>query len=61
LKIKTYAPEVIIKPASATEVSKEDAQSRLDADTARVGYIRGELYQKEDGTWAINWGGKHPL
>lgn len=61
LKFKTYAPEVVIKPASATEVSKEGAQARLDADTTKVGYVRGEIYQVKDGSWAIHWGDKHPL
>lgn len=43
------------------EQSKEAAQKRLDDDTKRVGYVRGELFQNEDGTWSIHWGGKHPL
>jgi hypothetical protein len=41
--------------------SKAQAQARLDADTKRVGYTRGELFQKEDGSWGIHWGGKYPL
>jgi len=41
--------------------SKESAQNRLDADTKKVGYVRGELYQLPDGSWGIHWGGKYPL
>jgi hypothetical protein len=41
--------------------SKENAQRRLDEDTKKNGYVRGEVYQLEDGTWAIAWGGKYPL
>lgn len=37
------------------EQSKEAAQKRLDEDTKKVGYVRGELYQTKDGNWAINW------
>lgn len=37
------------------------AQKRLDEDTQRAGYVRGELYQRDDGSWAIHWGGKYPL
>ena len=43
------------------EQSKEAAQKRLDEDYKRVGYVRGELFQNEDGSWAIHWGGKYPL
>jgi hypothetical protein len=56
LTIKTYAPEIIIEPKS-----KASAQKRLDEDTQRVGYVRGELYQLKDGSWGIAWGGKYPL
>jgi len=66
---------VVIKPPPATayadvagrvevttpELSKVKAQARLDADTKKVGYVRGELFQKEDGSWGIHWGGKYPL
>jgi len=41
--------------------SKAAAQKRLDEDTKRVGYVRGEVYQLEDGSWGIHWGGKYPL
>jgi len=41
--------------------NKEAAQKRLDDDTKRVGYIRGELYEVKKGKWAIHWGGKYPL
>ena len=40
---------------------KEAAQNRLDDDTKKVGYVRGELYQLPDGSWGIHWGGKYPL
>jgi len=43
------------------EQSKGAAQKRLDQDTQRVGYVRGEIYQLEDGRWGIHWGGKYPL
>jgi hypothetical protein len=43
------------------EQSKEVAQRRLDEDIRKVGYQRGELFQNEDGSWSIHWGGKHPL
>ena len=41
--------------------SKESAQNRLDDDTKKVGYVRGELYQLPNGSWGIHWGGKYPL
>jgi len=41
--------------------SKAEAQARLDEDTKKVGYVRGEVFQNDDGTWSIHWGGKHPL
>jgi len=41
--------------------SKEAAQKRLDEDTKKVGYVRGEVYQLKDGGWGIAWGGKYPL
>jgi hypothetical protein len=41
--------------------SREAAQKRLDEDTERFGHVRGELFQNEDGSWSINWGGKYPL
>jgi hypothetical protein len=44
-----------------SEQSKEDAQKRLDEDTQRAGYVRGEVYEVVDGKWAIRWGGDHPL
>jgi len=43
------------------EQSKIAAQKRLDEDTKKVGFVRGELYQTKDGSWAIAWGGKYPL
>ena len=49
-------PEVAIE-----KKSKEATQKRLDEDTQRVGYVRGEIYQLKDGSWGIHWGGKYPL
>lgn len=43
------------------EISKAKAQNRLEQDTKEVGYVRGELFQKTDGSWGIRWGGKYPL
>ena len=43
------------------EQSKEAAQKRLDDDIKKVGYVRGEIFQLEDGSWAVHWGGKYPL
>ncbi len=43
------------------EQSQDVAQKRLDADTKRVGYVRGEVYQLAEGTWGIHWGGEYPL
>ncbi len=56
LRLKTYPPEVKVE-----KKSKEAAQKRLDEDTQRVGFVRGEIYQLEDGSWGIHWGGKYPL
>jgi hypothetical protein len=44
-----------------SEQSRIEAQKRLDEDTKTVGFVRGEVYELEDGTWAIHWGGKYPL
>lgn len=52
---------ILIAKERASEQSKEAAQKRLDEDTKRVGYVRGEIYETEGGSWAINWGGKYPL
>ncbi len=35
--------------------TKEAAQKRLDEDTERAGYVRGEIYQLQNGSWGINW------
>jgi len=43
------------------EQSRVKAQNRLDEDAKTVGFVRGEVYQLEDGTWAIHWGGKYRL
>lgn len=40
---------------------KEAVQKRLDDDTKRVGYVRGELYEVKRDKWAIHWGGTYPL
>lgn len=37
------------------ENSKRKAQKRLDEDTKKVGYQRGELYQLTDGSYGIKW------
>ena len=50
-----------IAKEEAGEQSKIAAQKRLDEDTKRVGYVRGEIYQVKNGSWAIAWGGKYPL
>ena len=55
----------IIIPSIAKDIiseqSKTAAQKRLDDDTKRVGHVRGELYQLENGNWVIHWGGKYQL
>jgi tetrahydromethanopterin S-methyltransferase subunit G len=58
--IFTPSGQMVVKELRE-EQSKNAAQKRLDEDTKRVGYVRGELFQNEDGTWSIHWGGKHPL
>jgi len=50
-----------IAKEEASEQSKMAAQKRLDEDAKRVGYVRGEIYQVKNGSWAIAWGGKYPL
>ncbi|MDP2729024.1 MAG: hypothetical protein Q8O55_00860 [Dehalococcoidales bacterium] len=54
--VETFPPEVIVE-----KKSKEAAQKRLDEDTRKAGFVRGEIYQLEDGSWGIHWGGKYPL
>ena len=54
-------PGQLLAKELLSKQSKEAAQKRLDEDTQRVGYVRGEVYQLEDGSWAIHWGGKYPL
>ena len=56
LTLTTYPPEVKVE-----NKSKETSQKRLDEDTQKVGFVRGEIYQLEDGSWGIRWGGKYPL
>lgn len=61
------APSVAVRTGVGTgtvsrlRMSKADAQKRLDEDTKRVGYVRGEIYKLKDGSWGIHWGGKYPL
>ena len=47
--------------AVGVETSEEAARKRLDRDTKKVGFQRGEVRQLEDGTWGIAWGGKYRL
>lgn len=54
-------PGQLAAKEAMSEQSRIEAQKRLDADTKTVGLLRGEVYQLEDGTWAIHWGGKYPL
>jgi hypothetical protein len=56
-----YADVATRVEVTTPELSRAKAQARLDADTKKVGYVRGELFQKEDGSWGIHWGGKYPL
>jgi len=56
----TPSEEQVVKEIPIKQ-SKMAAQRRLDEDTKRVGYVRGEIFQLEDGGWAINWGGKYRL
>ncbi|GAH18715.1 unnamed protein product [marine sediment metagenome] len=53
--------EVVSPEVTVEKKSKAAAQKRLDEDRQRVGYVRGEIYQLEDGSWGIHWGGKYPL
>ena len=54
-------PGQLLAKEMLSKQSKEAAQKRLDEDTQRVGYVRGEVYQLEDGSWGVAWGGKYPL
>ena len=58
--ILTPSGQLVAKDISS-EQSKIAAQKRLDEDTKRVGFVRGETHQLEDGRWSIHWGGKYPL
>jgi hypothetical protein len=58
--ILTPSAQIAVKELLEVQ-SKEAAQRRLDEDTKRVGYVRGELFQNMDGSWSIHWGGKYPL
>jgi hypothetical protein len=57
----TATAKVVPPGVTAEKKSKEAAQKRLDEDTKRVGYVRGEVFQLEDGSWGLAWGGKYPL
>lgn len=59
IMITTYTPETIIGKTEKT--NREEAQKRLDEDTKKVGFVRGEIYQLENGSWGIRWGGKYQL
>jgi len=54
-------PGQIIAKEMLSEQSKPATQKRLDEDTQKVGYVRGKLFQNEDGSWSIHWGGEQPL
>ena len=54
-------PSQILKKGRISDLSKIAAQRRVDEDKKRVGYVRGEIYQIEDGKWGVNWGGKYRL
>ena len=47
--------------ALRSEASRIAAQRRIDEDAERVGWVRGEVYQLEDGSWGVHWGGKYRL
>jgi len=63
VSVTVSAPEMeaILEKGVVGEEAKKAAQKRLDEDTQRVGYPRGEVYEVEPGKWAIHWGGKYPL
>jgi hypothetical protein len=54
-------PGQVAAKEAMSEQCRIEAQKRLDEDTRKIGFVRGEVYQLEDGTWAIHWGGKYPL
>ncbi len=54
--VEAVPPEVTVE-----KKSKEAAQKRLDQDTQKLGFVRGEIYQLEDGGWGTHWGAKYPL
>ena len=56
----TFEGKTLVKEVKGQQ-SKEQAQKRLEADTNKLGYVRGEVFQTSDGNWAIAWGGKYPL
>ena len=58
--ILTPSGQMVVKELHEKQ-SKEAAQKRLDEDAERFGHVRGELFQNEDGSWSIHWGGKYPL
>lgn len=58
ISFQTTTPNEIKQILSEEEIeeSRQKAQKRLDADTEKVGYIRGKLYQLKDGRYGIEWG-----
>jgi len=61
---KAFAPSIQTTDKLSDEeikLSKERAQRRLDEDTKKVGFRRGEISQNSDGLWIVHWGGKYPL
>jgi hypothetical protein len=56
LIISTYPPSFVIN-----KNNKEEAQQRLDEDTKKAGYQRGEIYPIDKESWGIKWGGKYSL
>lgn len=51
----------VVDTVEVTDKSKVATQKRLDEDTKKVGYVRGEIYEMDDGKWGIHWGGEYPL
>jgi hypothetical protein len=61
--ITTAAPNIVpeVPSVDLARKSKAEAQRRLDEDTRKVRFVRGEVYQIDDNNWGIAWGGKYPL
>jgi hypothetical protein len=58
--ILTPSGQLVVKELHEKQ-SKKAVQKRLEEDTRKVGYVRGELFQNADGSWSIHWSGKYPL